>query len=467
MHDRTNRGRVLHGRSVRVIPRVVIGGTTSGAGKTTVACGIIGALRARGLAVQGFKVGPDYIDPSYHALASGRPGRNLDAFLSGPELVAPLVRHGAAGADLAVVEGVMGLFDGASGRGELASTAHVAKLLDAPVVLVVDAASMARSAAAIVHGFLTFDPSLRVAGVIFNRVGSDHHEELLRDALADLGVPVLGALRRDERVATPERHLGLVPADERESRARTALATLADAVERYVDLDEVMRLARSAPATSGEAWSPEPPGGRVRGARIAIARGPAFSFHYQENLELLEASGAELQPFDPISDDALPGGAGALVLAGGFPEVFGAELAANEALRSEVAAFARSGKPVLAECGGLLYLAAELDGQAMCGALPVRATMTRRLTLGYRHATALATTPWLEAGEEVRGHEFHYSQVEPLNGGEQAAWKLAARGTERSEGYVAGGVQASFLHVHWAAFPQIASRLAAAAREPA
>ena len=313
-----------------MIPRVVIGGTTSGAGKTTVACGIIGALRARGHVVQGFKVGPDYIDPSYHALASGRPGRNLDAFLSGPELIEPLVRHGSDGADVAVVEGVMGLFDGASGRGELASTAHVAKLLDAPVLLVVDAASMARSAAAIVHGFLTFDPRLRVAGVIFNRVGSDHHEDLLRDALAALGVPVLGALRRDERVATPERHLGLVPADERESRARAALATLSEAVERYVDLDAVVRLARAAPATAGEAWSPEPAGERVRGARIAIARGPAFSFHYQENLELLEASGAELQPFDPLADAALPEGAGALVLAGGFPEVFGGELAAND-----------------------------------------------------------------------------------------------------------------------------------------
>jgi cobyrinic acid a,c-diamide synthase len=450
-----------------MIPRVVIAGTSSGAGKTTVACGVIGALHARGHVVQGFKVGPDYIDPSYHALASGRPGRNLDAFLSGPDLIAPLVRHGAAGADVAVVEGVMGLFDGASGRGELASTAHVAKLLDAPVVLVVDAASMARSAAAIVHGYRTFDPEVRVAGVIFNRVGSDHHEELLRDALGDLGVPVLGALRRDERVATPERHLGLVPADEREARAREALDTLSEAAARSVDLDEVMRLARSAPERAGAPWSPNPAGGPVRGARIAIARGPAFSFHYEENLELLEASGAELQPFDPISERALPGGAGALILAGGFPEVFGGELAANEPLRAEIAAFARSGKPVLAECGGLLYLAAELDGQAMCGALPVRANMTRRLTLGYREATAVSATSWLEAGEEVRGHEFHYSQVEPLHGGERAAWKLAARGTERHEGFVAGGLQASFLHVHWAAFPQIASRLAAAARERA
>jgi cobyrinic acid a,c-diamide synthase len=446
-----------------VIPRVVIAGTSSGAGKTTVACGIIGALRARDLVVQGFKVGPDYIDPSYHALASGRPGRNLDAFLSGPELIAPLVRHGGRGADIAVVEGVMGMFDGASGRGELASTAHVAKLLDAPLLLVVDATSMARSAAAVVHGFRTFDPDVNVAGVIFNRVGSDHHEELLRSAVAGIGVPVLGALRRDERVSAPERHLGLVPADEREVRAREALDTLAAAAARFVDLDAVERLARAAPRRPGASWSPEPAGEPVRGARIAIARGPAFSFHYEENLELLAASGAELAPFDPMRDEALPPGTGALVLAGGFPEVFGGELAANAALRSEIGAFARSGRPVLAECGGLLYLAAELDGQAMCGALPVRAAMTRRLTLGYREATAVTATPWLEAGEQVRGHEFHYSQVEPLDGGQRAAWTLAARGTERSEGFVRGGVQASFLHVHWAAFPEIASRLARAA----
>ena len=256
-----------------MIPRVVIAGTSSGAGKTTVACGVIGALRARGQVVQGFKVGPDYIDPSYHALASGRPGRNLDAFLSGPELIEPLVRHGAAGADVAVVEGVMGLFDGASGRGELASTAHVAKLLDAPVLLVVDAASMARSAAAIVHGYRTFDPDVRVAGVIFNRVGSDHHEQLLRDALGDLGVPVLGALRRDERVATPERHLGLIPADEREARAREALDTLAEAAARYIDLDEVLRLARSAPERPGAPWSPEP--SRRVPCEVRASRSPA------------------------------------------------------------------------------------------------------------------------------------------------------------------------------------------------
>lgn len=446
-----------------MIGRVVIAGTSSGAGKTTVACGLLGALRARGLTVQGFKVGPDYIDPSYHALASGRPGRNLDAFLSGPELIAPLVRHGCSGADLAVIEGVMGLFDGASGRGELASTAHVAKLLDAPVLLVVDAASMARSAAAIVHGYTTFDPDVQIAGVVFNKVGSDHHEELLRDAIAELGVPVLGALRRDERIASPERHLGLVPAAEHAERTRATLDALAEAMARHSDLAAIEALARAAPVPQGPVWSPAAAGPIGPAARIGIARGPAFSFHYEENLELLAATGAELAPFDPIADEVLPDGCEALVLAGGFPEVFGAELEANAPMRAAVHAFATSGRPVLAECGGLLYLCADLDGHPMCGVLPARGRMTGRLSLGYREAQAATATPWLEAGTQLRGHEFHYSAVEPIRDGGAPAWLLSARGKQRHEGMVAGAVQASYLHVHWAAHPEIARRFVAVA----
>jgi cobyrinic acid a,c-diamide synthase len=477
-----------------VIPRVVIGGTSSGAGKTTVACGLMGALRARGARVQGFKVGPDYIDPSHHALASGRPGRNLDAFLSGAELMAPLVRHGGQGADVAVVEGVMGLFDGASGRGELASTAHVAKLLRAPVVLVVDGSAMARSAAAMVHGYRTFDREVNVAGVVFNRVGSDHHEQLLREALGDLDPPmrVLGAVRRDERIRTPERHLGLVPAGEREAQARTALEVLAEAVGRYVDVEEIERIARGAPGSVGASWSAErdearaagafDTGGRgpAAGARIALAAGPAFSFHYEENLELLEAAGGELLRFDPLRDERLPQEADALILAGGFPEVYGAELAENARLRHEVAALAASGRPVLAECGGLLYLCEQLDGHEMCGVLRARARMGERLSLGYREATATTGTPWLQAGERVRGHEFHYTQVERLAGeapdgtpgtggggagtdDEGFAWRLSARGGERDEGFVRDGVQASYMHVHWAAHREIGWRFVDAA----
>ena len=446
-----------------MIPRVVIAGTSSGAGKTSVACGLIGALRECGMHVQGFKVGPDYIDPTHHALASGRPGRNLDAFLSGPELIAPLMRHGSEGAEIAVIEGVMGLFDGASGRGELASTAHVAKLLQAPVLLVVDASSMARSAAAVIHGFRSFDPDVDVAGVIFNKVGSDIHEQLLREAVEPLGVPVFGALRRDAAAVTPERHLGLVPVVEREAGARAALTALADGMARSADVEGIVRLARAAPVLPGESWSPVSTEPLRAGTRIAIAGGPAFSFHYQENLELLEAAGAELVPFDPLEDEALPAGTGALVLAGGFPEVFGEELSANCALRAEVAAFARGGRPVLAECGGLLYLCASLDGHEMCGVLPGRAEMGKRLSLGYREATAAAATPWLARGERVRGHEFHYSRVEALDPDAAPAWTLSARTFERPDGMVVSGVQAGYLHVHWAAHPQIARAFARAA----
>ena len=475
-------------------PRLVIAAPGSGAGKTTVACGLIGALRARGLRVQSFKVGPDYIDPSYHALASGRPGRNLDAFLSGEELIEPLFLHGAQGADVAVIEGVMGLFDGVSGAGELASTAHVAKLLDAPVLLVLDASKMARSVAAIVHGCLTFDPDVHVAGVVLNRVGSDRHEQILREAIAPLGVSVLGALHRDERLAAPERHLGLVPAGEIHSRARAALDALAHVVADRLDLDAILALAGTAGALSGPAWTPgpsppgvhstaEPAGERpARGARIAIAGGPAFSFHYTENLELLQAAGAELVEFDPISEERLPDDSGALLLAGGFPEVYGEELSANEPLREAIARFAALGRPVLAECGGLLYLADRLDGRPMCGALPVDARMDKRLTLGYRQARAQTATPWIENGQEVRGHEFHYSRVEPSHDAQRPAWTLTAPHVthshaagrpapdgrrERLEGFATGAVQASFLHVHWAAHPEIAWRFArAAVREP-
>jgi cobyrinic acid a,c-diamide synthase len=416
-----------------VIARVVIAGTSSGAGKTTVASGLIAALAARGDTPAPFKVGPDFIDPSYHALAAKRPGRNLDAFLSGPELIAPLFRHGASGADIAVIEGVMGLYDGASGRGELASTAHVAKLLQAPVVLVVDAAAMARSVAAIVHGYRTFDPDVNVAAVILNRVGSPAHAQLLKDAL---DLPVLGAIPRDDTLKVPERHLGLVPATAR------AIDRLAGAVSEHCDVAGIVKLARTAPEVPGPAWSPQ---AEPSGVRVAIARGPAFSFHYEENLELLRGN-ATLVEFDPLHE-RLPD-ADALILAGGFPEIHGDELSANAPLREDIARFRG---PILAECGGLLYLARELDGRPMCGVLDATAEMTGRLKLGYREVTAQADHPVWPAGTTVRGHEFHYSTLDP--GGN--AWT-------RTGGHVQGLVHASFLHTHWAATPEVATRLVAA-----
>jgi cobyrinic acid a,c-diamide synthase len=354
---------------------------------------------------------------------------------------------------------VMGMFDGASANSELASTAQIAKLLAAPVVLVLDASAMARSAAAVLHGFASFDPEVNVAGVIFNRIGSDGHAQLLREAVAPLGIPVLGALRSDERIAAPERHLGLVPVGERARRAAEALAALAEAIAHEVDLAAIERLARNAPLLPGPAWSPTPVE-RPTTARVAIARGPAFSFHYEENLELLTGAGAELAPFDPMMDAELPPDTGGLILAGGFPEVFGPELAANVPLRRQVRELALAGRPMLAECGGLLYLLESLDGDAMCDVLPGRGEMSGRLTIGYREARAATATPWLAADTVVRGHEFHHASVRAAGA---PAWELSAGGITRTEGIVAGSVQASFLHVHWAAYPEIAARFVRAA----
>ncbi|MFJ8080314.1 cobyrinate a,c-diamide synthase [Streptomyces sp. NPDC096205] len=467
------------------VPRLVVAAPSSGSGKTTVATGLMAALAARGLAVSPHKVGPDYIDPGYHALATGRVGRNLDAYLCGAELVAPLFLHGARGCDIAVVEGVMGLYDGAAGEGELASTAHVAKLLRAPVVLVVDASSQSRSVAALVHGFASWDPEVRVAGVILNKVASDRHEQLLRDALDSSGVPVLGVLRRAPQVDTPSRHLGLVPAAERRAAAVEAVAAMAAQVSAGCDLEALVALARGAGALSCAAWdaaeavasSPPPPlpvptpGAAAPGPplrperprpqspdrlRIAVAGGQAFTFSYAEHTELLTAAGAEVVTFDPLRDEQLPEGTRGLVIGGGFPEVYAAELSANEALRKAVAALAQSGAPVAAECAGLLYLCRELDGQPMCGVLDAGARMSERLTLGYRDAVAVSDSVLAAAGTRMRGHEFHRTVVEP-GAGAAPAWGVRAP-RKRVEGFVQQGVHASYLHTHWAAEPGVARR---------
>ncbi|WP_371550571.1 cobyrinate a,c-diamide synthase [Streptomyces sp. NBC_00554] len=469
------------------VPRLVIAAPSSGSGKTTVATGLMAAFASRGLAVSPHKVGPDYIDPGYHALATGRVGRNLDAYLCGAELVAPLFGHGARGCDVAVVEGVMGLYDGAAGEGELASTAHVAKLLRAPVVLVVDASSQARSVAALVHGFASWDPEVRVAGVILNKVGSARHEGMLREALDESGVPVFGALRRVSQVDTPSRHLGLVPVAERRAGAVDAVAAMASQVREGCDLGGLLALARSAPALSGAAWdvaevvgsSPPPPlpvpdlGGCApkppfaRRARpqtpdglkptiIAVAGGAAFTFSYAEHAELLAAAGAEVVTFDPLRDEQLPEGVGGLVIGGGFPEVYAPELSANEPLRKAVAALAERGAPVAAECAGLLYLSRELDGQPMCGVIDAKARMDERLTLGYRDAVAVSDSVLAVAGTRMRGHEFHRTVVEP-GAGAAPAWGVRTP-RKRVEGFVQQGVHASYLHTHWASEPGVARR---------
>ena len=479
------------------IPRLVIAAPASGSGKTTVACGLMAALRARGLAVSGHKAGPDYIDPGYHALATGRPARNLDPFLCGEQRIVPLFRHGARGADVAVVEGVMGLFDGAQPRpGEGAgdpgfgSTAHVARLLAAPIVLVIDASSAGRSVAAVATGFARFDPRTTVAGVILNRVASDRHERLLRDALASAQIPVYGAIRRSAGVAAPSRHLGLIPAAERAAAAVESIDRLAALVRESCDLAGLVALARSAPPLPDRAWDPAEALAGVSWpapARpvVAMAAGAAFTFSYTEHAELLTAAGLDVAVFDPVRDERLPDGTAGLVLGGGFPEVHAADLSANEPLRRDVAAAAARAVPVAAECAGLLYLARTLDGRPMCGVLPIDTTMTGRLTLGYREARAEADSVLAAAGDVVRAHEFHRTAAAPGHG-EPAAWQLppadapaGARpaggqrpadgspgadtaASARREGHVAGAVHASYLHTHWAGFPQAAARFAAA-----
>ena len=443
------------------LPRLVIAAPASGCGKTTVACGLMAALRARGLAVSGHKVGPDYIDPGYHALATGRPPRNLDPFLCGEELIAPLFRHGAAGAQVAVVEGVMGLFDGVDpGLGlapDFGSTAHVARLLDAPVVLVVDAARAGRSVAALAAGFAGFDPRTPVAGVILNQVASDRHERLLRDALARAGLPVFGVIRRTEGIVTPSRHLGLIPAAERAAPAGQAIDRMGALIAASCDLDALLALAARAPARPGPAW--EPPGEPDHASPVvAVAAGAAFTFGYTEQAELLEAAGARVAPFDPLREEDLPEGTAGLILGGGFPEMHAAGLSANGRLRERVAALAARGAPVAAECAGLLYLARTLDDRPMCGVLDVRATMTPKLTLGYRQAVAVTDSVLARAGEVVRGHEFHRTAAVPA-AGDQPAWRV---GPGAVEGHVAGSVVASYLHTHWAGHPAAAARFTAA-----
>jgi len=473
------------------IPRVVIAAPGSGQGKTSVTTGLLGALRARGLTVSPHKVGPDYIDPGYHALAAGRVGRNLDPWLVGEDRIEAMFAHGARTpepADIAVIEGVMGLFDGKADTGgtssvpnhsvlnhgafnhggDFASTAHVAALLRAPVILVVDAGGFSASAAALLHGFATWGPGTRIGGVIFNKVGSEYHEHLLREAADAAGVPVIGLIRRRDQLTVPSRHLGLIPAAELGAPAVDAVAALAAIVADSVDLDAVVRLARTAgPLAENQEASDERARPAVGRPRIAFAAGPAFTFGYAEHPELLTAAGAEVVTFDPLRDERLPDDVHGLVIGGGFPEEHSMRLSANAPLRGQVAALARSGAPVLAECAGLLYLATSLDGHPMCGVLDARAVMTGRLTLGYRDAVAAADSPLAAAGTRVHGHEFHRTAVEATERTGDAAvgaWHWRRLGDAVTEGFVAGRVHASYLHTHWAGVPDAPNRIAEAAR---
>jgi cobyrinic acid a,c-diamide synthase len=439
-------------------PRLVVAGTHSGVGKTTVATGLMSALSGRGVAVASAKVGPDFIDPGYHALATGRPARNLDAWICGPSAIAPLAARAAGSAEVLVVEGVMGLFDGAAFEADSAvgSTAEVAALLDAPVVLVVDASAMSTSVAALVHGYTSFDRGVQVAGVVLNRVGSPGHEVLLREALEPLGIPVYGALLRDDALQWRERHLGLVPVVEQRREVDQSLAALAVAIERHCDVPGLMRLARSAPRQQAAALAPA----RTTGsARVAVAGGPAFSFSYPDNIERLEEAGAEVVPFDPASDAALPDEVDALYAGGGFPEVFLEALAANAPMLADVRRRVAGGLATWAECGGLLWLARSLDGQSLSGVVPAVGHMTDRLSLGYRRARVRVASPLAEPGTELRGHEFHYSVLDPAG----EALDLEGRFGAGRGGFATPTLLASYLHLHLGADPGPAERLVATA----
>ncbi|MEV8515947.1 cobyrinate a,c-diamide synthase [Dactylosporangium sp. NPDC051484] len=458
------------------IPRLVISAPSSGHGKTAVSVGLLAALSARGYRAAGFKIGPDHVDAAYLGLAAGRPGRNLDPRLVGAKRMGPLFAHGATSLDIAVVEGTMGLFDGLAGRTDSESTAQISGLLRAPVILVVDVGAMGQSVAALVHGFRAYDELLWLGGVILNRVASSRHEQLLREALDDIGVPVLGALRRhalsdagDAGAPLPSRHHGVAPVVHHNIDAVRAVRRLGEVIASAVDIDRTMALARSAPRLISDAWNAEAEVAAAGASDAAasslaatrIGRRPVVgvAFAYPETAELLTAAGAEVVPFDPLRDEALPANVDGLVIGAALPESYAEELTFNGRLRSAVAAHAAAGKPIAAEGAGLVWLCRDYNGRPMCGVVDASARDTDLVVLGYREATARSSSVLLPVGAQVIGHKMHRTTITP-RAGQQAAWTWAGG---PAEGFVQRGVHASYLGLHWAGAPSIASRFVAAA----
>lgn len=443
-------------------PTIVIAGTCSGVGKTTIATGIMGALTRRGYRVQPFKCGPDYIDPSYHRLACGIPSRNLDTWLLPQHSVLELFQRAAQQADIAVVEGVMGLYDGHASLTEEGSTAALAKLLGAPVILVTDAARVARSVAAEVLGFQHFDPSVNIAGVILNGIGSPRHLEFCKPPIQQAtGLPVLGYMPRRDDLKVPERHLGLIPTVEGVVVQEWYDRLMAQ-VEDTIDLDRLLKIASQA-STRGVEPLLYPTEPLPRKAAIAVAMDKAFSFYYQDSLDLLEAWGAELLPFSPLEDTRLPQGIGGIYIGGGFPELFARQLDENHAMKQALREAHQKNMPIYAECGGLMYLGAALvdfdnTRHEMAGLIHVESSMHKsRLTLGYREVEALSDGPLLTRGQAVRGHEFHWSiQKEPPTP-EQAVYAVLNQ-DGRLEGLRNGSLWASYIHLHMGSHQSLARR---------
>jgi cobyrinic acid a,c-diamide synthase len=444
-------------------PRLVVSAPSSGHGKTAIAVGLLAAAVARGVPAAGFKVGPDHTDAAYLGLAAGRPGRNLDPRLVGAQRIAPLFAHGAAGAQLAVIEGAMGLFDSLTGQPEIDGTAAVAAALRAPVVLVVDVAAMGHSIAALVHGFRMFDEMVHLGGVILNRIASPRHEQMLRTALDDIGMPVLGALRRgDLPNVLPARAHGPVPVAHRTVEASRAVRRLGEAVVGGLDLDRLVALANSAPPLPGPLWTPaEAIGGEPFEQRpvIALAGGPGAPYTYVETAELLTAAGADVAVVDPLRDETLPAGTRALVVGAGLPEGYAEELSANRRLCNTVAKFAAGGWPVVAEGVALPWLGHEFDGRPMCAVLDASAYTGEQTVAGYREAIAPTSSVLAPAGARITGYKQHRAVVTP-RAGAVPAWTWSGG---NPEGFVWRQVHASQLGLHWAAAPEIAKRLVAAA----
>lgn len=454
--------------------RIVVAGTGSGAGKTTVTLGLMKALADSGLRVQGFKCGPDYIDPTYHTAVTGTPSRNLDSWMTSPDTVRETFIRASEGADISVIEGVMGLYDGKDPLSNTGSTAEIAMLTDSPVLLVVDVRSMARSAAAIVLGFQRLEPRLRIAGVIVNRCGSQGHYSIVQKAIEqECGIPVLGWLKRDDGLDIPERHLGLVPAVER-GELEPLFQRVAEQIRAGTDLEALRVLADSAPPLSLPAQPLFVPHRLASVAQadagkrpvIAVASDAAFNFYYPENLDLLRQSGAEIAFFSPLAGERIPEHASGLYLGGGFPEEFAAAIADNTGFLEDIRDAVRRDMPVFAECGGYMVLARTLtdrDGSVhrMAGVIPSDVRMqAKRAALGYREATALRDCLLLEAGETIRGHEFHYSVMTYDESSAPYPYAYQTKGMRglQNEGYAKGNLLAAYTHIHLASFPEAAAR---------
>ena len=451
------------------IPRAVIAAPHSGAGKTTVAVGLMSALTAKGLRVQPFKVGPDFIDPSYHTRATGIHSKNLDTWLTSPEAVLRIFLKSSRTCDLAIIEGVMGLFDGVSGSGDTASTAEVSRILNAPIILVVDVSGAAGSCAALVHGFKTFDPKLKLKGVILNHVKSPKHLDLTRQAIEEgAKVRVIGALPNTPGITIPSRHLGLIPTAERDG-LEDFLAELRKFIEQHCQLDQFLEIARSADDLETDDKEERSDAVRVR-ARIGLAYDEAFNFYYRDNIELLEASGAEVVPFSPVHDSGLPSNLTGMFLGGGFPEAYAKQLEQNQAMRESIKKAVEDEMPVYAECGGLMYLVKstqdlEASPHQMIGILSGRAIMTGKLeSLNYSVAQVVHRNILTDLGFTLRGHEFHYSKIEEVPSDSKFAYQMkVGKGIlGQSDGWLQHNLLASYLHIHFAYDPHIAKNFVGA-----